>query len=45
MDDADCVGLGIAYAEACDILRRGVDGRQIEELSQSLLAAIGQLTV
>ena len=41
----DCVDLGISCADVCKTLDRGLKGRRLDELSESLLEAIGQLTV
>ena len=40
----DYVELGLACAEVCKALDRGMNGRQMNELSQSVFEAIGQLT-
>ena len=44
MNEVDCVELGFAYAEVCHVLHRGVDGKQLSQLSQPVLAAIERLT-
>ena len=40
----DYVELGLACADVCRALDRGMSGRQMGELSQSVREAIGQLT-
>ena len=40
----DYVALGLFCADACEALDRGLNGRQLDELSQSVLGAIEQLT-
>jgi len=40
----DYVELGLACADVCKALDRGVNGRKVDELSQSVFEAIGQLT-
>jgi len=40
----DCVELGLACADVCKALDRGMNGRSVDELSQSVFEAIGQLT-
>ena len=44
INEADYVDLGLACADVCGALNRGMDGRRVDELSQSVLEAIGQLT-
>ena len=39
----DYVELGLACAEVCKALDRGVNGRRMDELSQSVFEAIEQL--
>ena len=43
-NDQDYVELGLACVEICQALGRGLNGKQLNELSPSVLAAIGQLT-
>ena len=43
-NDQDFVDLGLSCADVCKTLDRGLDGRQVDELSQSVLGAIEQLT-
>ena len=40
----DYVELGLACADVCKALERGMNGRRMDELSQSVFEAIGQLT-
>jgi hypothetical protein len=40
----DCVDLGLSCADVCRALDRGLKGRRLDELSQSVLEAIQQLT-
>ena len=39
-----CVDLGLSCADVCKVLDRGLKGRRLDELSQSVLEAIQQLT-
>ena len=39
------VELGLACADICTALERGMDGKKLDDLSQSVSEAIGQLTV
>ena len=41
----DYVELGLACADVCKALERGMNGRRMDELSQSVFEAIGQLTM
>ena len=43
-NELDYVELGLSCADVCRALDRGMDGRQVDELSQSMLQAIEQLT-
>ena len=45
VDEVDCVGLGLACADVCIALDRGMKGRGANEFSQSVLKAIEQLIV
>ena len=45
VNDADYVDLGLACADVCKALDRGMSGRRADELSRSVLEAIEQLTV
>ena len=40
----DYVELGISCGDVCQALDRGLNGRRLDELSQSVLGAIGKLT-
>jgi len=40
----DYVDLGLACADVCGALDRGVSGKRLDELSRSVCEAIGQLT-
>ena len=40
----DYVELGLACAEVCKALDRGMNGRRVDELSQSVFEAVEQLT-
>ena len=44
IDKVDCVELGLACADVCSALGRGMKGRQVDELNQSVLEAIEELT-
>ena len=41
---SDYVDLGLACAEVCKALDRGMNGRKMDELGQSVFEAIEQLT-
>ena len=41
----DYVELGLACAEVCKALDRGMNGRRLDELSRSVREAIEQLTM
>ena len=43
VNEQDCVDLGILCADVCDALRRGTDGKRVDELSESVRNAIGRL--
>ena len=43
-NDQDYIELGMACAGVCRALDRGLNGRQLDELGQSVLGAILQLT-
>ena len=43
-NETDYVDLGIACADVCRALDRGINGRRVDKLSQSVFEAIGQLT-
>ena len=40
----DYVNLGVCCGEVCQTLGRGLKRRQLDELNESVLEAIGQLT-
>ena len=42
-NDTDYVDLGLACAEICEVLKRGTDGRELDDLSQSVREAIARL--
>ena len=44
-NDQDYVELGLACADVCQALERGMDGKRVNELSKSMLGAIEKLTV
>jgi hypothetical protein len=44
INEQDCVDLGLSCADVCKALDRGLEGKQLDELSQSVLEAIQQLT-
>ena len=44
INKADYVELGLACADVCRALDRGVNGGRVDKLSQPVLEAIGQLT-
>jgi hypothetical protein len=44
MNKTDYVDLGLACADVCKVLDRGMKGRRADELSQPVLEAIEQLT-
>ena len=44
LNKLDYVELGLACAEVCKALHRGLNGRQVNEFSQSVREAIEQLT-
>ena len=44
INEEDYVDLGLACAEVCKVLDRGMNGRRVDELSQPVFEAIGQLT-
>jgi hypothetical protein len=43
-NDQDYLDLGRACADVCQALYRGLKGRQLDDLNQSVLDAIGDLT-
>ena len=44
VNKTDYVELGLACADVCRALDRGVNGRRLDELSQPVFEAIEQLT-
>ena len=38
------VELGLSCGDVCQALDRGLDGRKLDDLNQSVLGAIGKLT-
>jgi len=44
INEADYVDLGLACADVCGVLERGMRGRRVNELDQSVLEAIERLT-
>ena len=45
INEVDYVDLGLACADVCRVLDRGMRGRRMDELGQSVFEAIGQLTM
>ena len=43
-NELDYIDLGLSCADVCNTLERGIGGRQLDQLSRSVLGAIGQLT-
>jgi hypothetical protein len=43
-NETDCVELGLACAEVCTALSRGLDGKLLKDLNNSVCEAIKQLT-
>ena len=43
-NEKDYVDIGSTCANVCKVLDRGLNGRQLDELSQAVLEAIQQLT-
>ena len=41
---AEYVELGLVCADVCEALNRGMDGKKLDDLSQSVRKAIDQLT-
>ena len=44
VNEQDCVDLGLSCADVCRALDRGLKGKRSDELSQSMLEAIQQIT-
>ena len=45
VNEADYVDVGLFCADICRALDRGMDGKKLEDLSQSVCDAINQLTM
>ena len=45
INQMEYVELGLACADVCRVLDRGVNRRRVDQLSQSVLRAIEQLTM
>ena len=45
VNEQDYVELGLNCADICKALDRGMNGKKVDELSQSLCEAINQLTM
>ena len=43
-NEEDCVELGLACADVCTALSRGLDGKQMKDLNDSVREGIKQLT-
>ena len=43
-NESDCVDLGLACADVCKALDRGMKGKTLDDVSQSVRDAIEQLT-
>ena len=43
-NEGDYVELGISCGDICQVLDRGLKGRRVDELNQSVLVAIRNLT-
>ena len=44
VNETDYVGLGLACAEVCTALERGMNGKRLDDLNRSVRNAIAQLT-
>ena len=44
VNEADCVDVGLFCADICRALNRGMNGKKLDDLSQSVCDAINQLT-
>ena len=44
MNKTDYIELGLACADVCKSLDRGMNGRRMDEIGRSVADAIGQLT-
>lgn len=45
INERDYIELGLACADVCGALDRGLSGKKLDDLSQSVCEAISQLTV
>jgi hypothetical protein len=45
INEADCVELGLACAEVCTALNRGLNGKSLKDLNDPVCEAINQLTM
>jgi len=45
MNERDFVEVGLSCADICNALGRGVGGKKLDDLSQSMCEAINQLTM
>jgi hypothetical protein len=43
-NEEDCVEIGLACADVCTALSRGLNGKSLRDLNNSVCAAIEQLT-
>ena len=43
-NESDYIELGLAYANVCKVLDRGMNGKKPDDLSQSVREAIEELT-
>jgi hypothetical protein len=44
VNEQDFVEVGLSCADVCQVLDRGLNGKRLDELNQSVLVAIGKLT-
>jgi hypothetical protein len=44
INEEDCVELGLACADVCTALHRGLNGKRLKDLNDSVCEAIKQLT-
>ena len=44
VNKTDYVELGLACADVCGVLDRGLNGKRVDELNQPVLESIGRLT-
>jgi hypothetical protein len=45
VNEEDCIELGLACADVCTALSRGLNGKQSKDLNDSVCQAINQLTM